>query len=530
MVMKRLALGALALLLAIAGIARAGGPIDPEGKPADMPSEHYALWHDGAGWHLRTTTKTKEQHFRGEILVTGPGAFGALRTENPQRFVEGVGRRRIAFDFAAAKGMTDGLDFTVTGENAVLKFTLEIGEKDPKFEPELIFIGKEGAHPAKRSFEIAAHGRKGDEREVARERAEAGWEALVKNFAVPSKPGHYRGELGKVRPAMIWPQAETLHAALYLAPVAHEMDKFEKIAREAAEAVAEYKLVRNGTTGYAPTPHPPKNASRFRDDNGVLGLAFLQAAYQSKNPKHYLDLVAEIFPFYESGQKKAEGGVYWQDDDPRPARGLSATGTDDEVALRLFMAYGTSERHSYRAFVELNAQWLDKALLVKEGPMKGLYYNSFYDDAGKNPTKTGHVCEWMFTYNQGFVIGTDVLFYRITNEKKYLEHAGALARASLDYWTPEKLWKEPAPFTAYFFRNLLVLNHYAPDPRYRKVLAAYLDRVWNEARNRETGLFTAGGVGLYGKEGEKVSLLNQAMFVQMFALFAWPDERLPDAT
>ncbi len=54
--------------------------------------------------------------------------------------------------------------------------------------------------------------------------------------------------------------------------------------------------------------------------------------------------------------------------------------------------------------------------------------------------------------------------------------------------------------------------------------------MWNEARDPASGLFTAGGVGLYTKAGEPPAVLNQAMFVQMFALFAWQDEWLVDAT
>jgi hypothetical protein len=384
-----------------------------------------------------------------------------------------------------------------------------------------------------------------DERRIARERAAAAWDALVRNFAVPNTAGQYHGALGEPpgKRAYVWAQAEIFHAALDLAQVAPDKKAFEKIAEDAAAALADYKLTRpNGpwsnnpgtvTTGYSPVPHSPKNSSRLRDDNGVTGLAFLQAAYQLKNPKHYRDLAAEIFPFYESGQKENCCGVYWQEDDKAPNLAVSATGTDDEVALRLHLLLGSGEpnrQSPYRTFAERNAKWLDHALLANTGPLQGLYFNSWVIDARQNPTRTGNVNEWMFNYNQGFVLGTDVLLFRITHDRKHLEHATALAKASLDYWSRERLWKEAAPFNAYFFRNLLVLDHYAPDPRYRQYFAAYLDRVWQEGRDPTTGLLTAGGVGLYTKPGDPPTVLNQAMFVQMFALFAWPDERLPNAT
>jgi lysophospholipase L1-like esterase len=376
--------------------------------------------------------------------------------------------------------------------------------------------------------EKAGGGDENDDTKVALERARASWDALEKSFAVPREPGHYHDGLDGTKPAFIWTQSEVLHAALNLEMVAHD-EKIEKCVEDAAATIAEYKLTRNGTTAYAPTPHPPKNARRFWDDNGWLGLTLLQASYQSKTPKKYVDLVAEMFPFYESGQVKPGGGQYWQEDDPKPNLGIPQAGSDDQVALRLHMASHESGKTRYYAFAELNEHWVNTTLHVNDGPLKGLYYNSWYPAEADNPTKTGHVCEWLFTYNQGFPIGADLLRYRISGDKgkAFLDRATATANAALDHFTPDELWKQPAPFNAVLFRNLLALDHDAPDPRYRKALAAYLDRAWKEGRDQSTGVFHLGGIGLFGKHA---TALNQAAFVQMFSLLAWPRERLPDAT
>ena len=61
-------------------------------------------------------------------------------------------------------------------------------------------------------------------------------------------------------------------------------------------------------------------------------------------------------------------------------------------------------------------------------------------------------------------------------------------------------WCTPATFNAIFFRDLLFLDHYAPDPAYRRALNAYLSRVLT-SRNVETGLFDQDGIGSYGKAG-----------------------------
>lgn len=159
--------GLLAFALYIAGAALAADPIDPHGKPMNTEAgrvEHYAVWQDGEGWHIRTMTKEYEHHFRGVIAVSG-GEFVDLRGyklehKGPQRdfFMEGPEHHVINFDFST-KGSIDGIDFRVKGKEPMLSFTLMIGEKEPKFEPGRIFIGKAGAHPSENPFKIPAHGR-----------------------------------------------------------------------------------------------------------------------------------------------------------------------------------------------------------------------------------------------------------------------------------------------------------------------------------------------------------------------------------
>ena len=66
-----------------------------------------------------------------------------------------------------------------------------------------------------------------------------------------------------------------------------------------------------------------------------------------------------------------------------------------------------------------------------------------------------------------------------------------------------------------------MLDHYAPNPRYRHTLEAYLDRVLGVRLVIRRHVYSRGGVGIYdAKDG--YGSLDQAAFVQMFALLAWP--------
>jgi len=167
--MKTLArrFGFVAVVMYIAIAAFAQGPINPHGKPANTAAgkvEHYALWKDDDGWHIRTTTKEYDHHFRGVIEVKG-GEFEKLKPyrlehKGPVKdlFIEGPEHHVINFDFST-KGSIDGLDFHVKGNEPMLSFTLMLGEKEPKFDPARIFIGKNGAHPSASPFQLPAHGK-----------------------------------------------------------------------------------------------------------------------------------------------------------------------------------------------------------------------------------------------------------------------------------------------------------------------------------------------------------------------------------
>ena len=160
-------LGFAVLMMYIAGAESADSQIDPRGKPVGTHEgavERYAVWQDDGGWHVRTTTREYEHHFRGVIEAKG-GEFVQvkgykLEHKGPQRdlFIEGPEHHVINFDFST-KGSVDGLDFRVKGREPKLSFTLTIGEKEPKFEPGRIFIGKMGAHPSSNPFEVPAHGK-----------------------------------------------------------------------------------------------------------------------------------------------------------------------------------------------------------------------------------------------------------------------------------------------------------------------------------------------------------------------------------
>ncbi len=162
---SRLSVSLLTFSLLAVGVAFAQAALDPAGRPEHTKAgtvEHYAVWHDKEGWHLRTMTKEHEHHFRGNVAVKNGELEDVkgvmLEKKGPQKdnFMVGPEKKQITFDFST-KGGEDGVDWKVKGKEATLVFTLEIGEKEPQFEADRIFVGKKGEHPTANGFELPAH-------------------------------------------------------------------------------------------------------------------------------------------------------------------------------------------------------------------------------------------------------------------------------------------------------------------------------------------------------------------------------------
>jgi hypothetical protein len=330
------------------------------------------------------------------------------------------------------------------------------------------------------------------------------WSALLNWFSLSNEPGLFMNDLPSApqrRIAFLWPHSQIMGAALMLP----NMTWYNLTLR----SLELYLLTTENPvlTGYAPPIQPEEKEERYWDDNGVTGLALARGGV--------IDKVKAIWPFISSGQG-VDGGVYWHERDPQPQRGISATGSDSELALVLYLAGNKSDN--------LLLNWANKNLVWLRSHLKseaGYYYNSWYDNAKDVPKSCQtlpnkpNVCTWMFTYNQGFIISTLVFMYQATQESSYLTEATELANASLTYFTPNLIWKQPPPFNSIFFRSLLQLDKYAPNPIYRNTMQNYLDNAWNIARD-SNGLFTKGGIGTYDVT---FGSIDQAAFVQMFGLY-----------
>ena len=192
------------------------------------------------------------------------------------------------------------------------------------------------------------------------------------------------------------------------------------------------------------------------------------------------------------------GGVYWTQRPPNRDRNTVTTGAGALLSIRLV---GTPGSHSALPWWNKRMlDWLDRCL--RRGD------NAYADHVRAD----GVIDQSVWSYNQGLVLGAKALLSR-TGDPHALADAQCIGRASLRFLSPWSLGTEPPEFVAVLARNFLLLGDIDGDPRWRAAVQAYADAAWAQGRDPATGLFHV---------GSPPSLIQQAAFVQIYALLARP--------
>ena len=252
--------------------------------------------------------------------------------------------------------------------------------------------------------------------------------------------------------------------------------------------------------GYLPTPGARR---RYFDDNAWIGLCFAQLHLQTGEPR-WLRRARKVFRFVREGQDP-DGGVRWVE--RRRARHTCSAAPAAQLALRLHLAGGST---GTLEFASRTLGWLDRTLRAQGG----LYADHIA--ARRRVDRT------LWTYNQGSPAGAHVLLHLATGDPEPLERGLATAASSLRRFGADRTWRHAPVFNAVWFRNLLATDSVAPVDGLYPALDRYLRRAWRSGRDGD-GLFTAGGIGTY----DGTSPIDSAGLAQLFALSAWPRDRLP---
>ncbi len=325
-------------------------------------------------------------------------------------------------------------------------------------------------------------------------RAFEAWQALS---VACLRPGDQGSLVVRERPAgrklaPVWPVSQVLAAAVDLAELTGDVGVVERLVIGLRPYAA--------GDGYLPAPGDRR---RYFDDNAWIGLCFAQLHLQTGEPR-WLRRAWKIFRFVREGQDP-DGGVRWVEG-RRPRHTCSAAPAA-QLALRLHLVDG--DRGTLE-FASRTLDWLDRTLRTRGG----LY--------GDNVDARGRVDAALWTYNQGAPVGAHLLLHEATGDGAELERARVTATSSLRRFGADRTWRHAPVFNAVWFRNMLALDAMFPFDGLRPALDAYLRRAWREGRD-DAGLFTAGGIGSY----DGTPAIDAGGLVQLYALRAWPRDRLP---
>ena len=254
---------------------------------------------------------------------------------------------------------------------------------------------------------------------------------------------------------------------------------------------------------------------RYHDDNAWIGLGLVQLERLCPGSAA-LPRAAAVFRFAVAGWDRRTdvvhpGGVFWVEQGRGAGRrnhdrNTVSTAPNAQVGLHLAQLQAPDAGPDPVACATAMRDWVETALRAPDAP---LYRDKIRGD--------GSVDVALWSYNQGSVLGLDVLLHRraAAASTQHLTRAQATARAALAHYADRYL-EQPAAFNAIFFRNLLQLHAAGADTALQTqiltAMRAYADRAWSTARDEDD---------CFHLDGSDPSLLDQSAMVQLLALLAW---------
>jgi hypothetical protein len=340
--------------------------------------------------------------------------------------------------------------------------------------------------------------------DVNAERALATFGAMQRQYYMP---WHrlYRGEetASAQEFSYLWPFTQALAATTAIAGIPSLGGQYGPAVRELLAGMRSYWNKRSKPPGYVSGVLAAGGGEKFYDDNEWIGLQLVRA-YRMLGDRTLLSRAAAMFRLVVFGwdanaRHPCPGGVWWTQREGTFKRNTVSNAPGAELGLEL---YQITRRPIYLKWAKRMYHWVRACLRETSG---------LYAD---NIDLQGTIDRSIWIYNQGTMLGAEVLFYQVSGDARYLARASEAANTALAYFSAAQLEHQAPFFVAIFAENLLRLNALAPNPAYPAYLQEYANRAWSSYRNPESGLFDF-------HDREPTGLLQQAAMTQLFAYLSW---------
>lgn len=303
----------------------------------------------------------------------------------------------------------------------------------------------------------------------------------------------------------LWPMSGVFSSAVLMAAI--EPEKYTVYVDSMVMAVEKYYDNDRVPFGYQAYPVQFEKVDRYYDDNGLVGIDYIDAYMVTKNPR-YLEKAKQVLTFILSGwDEEFEGAVPWLEGvkDQKPA---CSNGKALVLALKLYEA---TEDVYYLELGKKFYDWIDKYL---KDPERGVVWNSW-------STIESAVSPDLYTYNTGTLLQAAVALYRLTGEQSYYDNAVFLAEGS--YQVFFKFTDEGIPyindlpwFNLVLFRGYHDLYDVTGDAKYVNTMIKGLDYAWEHAQD-QAGLFYHDWTGQSDEERKPKWLLDASCIPEFFA-------------
>jgi hypothetical protein len=368
-------------------------------------------------------------------------------------------------------------------------------------------------------------------------RAVAAYNAMQQYFSVPDGSSLYRETYpwtGGKKYSFLWPFSRAMLGTLALAGVPASLvggTSYSAAVQDRLTGLARYWDGQANPPAYDSYVVAQGGGDKYHDDNAWIGLALIE---QYRMGLTTLDRAKQLFTYAQSGWDanagdSDAGGIFWVQQGAGAGltnhdRGAGATAGPAELGFHLHLLTGSSTYDGDGTVVaspgSLGAtnmmNWVN-AYLDSGKSGTGVYWNVVRSD--------GSVDTNLWSYNQGVMIGANILRYELTTNTTYLTQAAGIANNALTYYGT--FTSQPPSFNAMLFQNLLMLYPYSNTTLQSTILQtmqSYGDWAWTNtsARNSRTNLFYFNDAGQpSGGTGQRAQLRDQGAMTQLYALLAW---------
>jgi hypothetical protein len=318
------------------------------------------------------------------------------------------------------------------------------------------------------------------------------------------------GQVASKPVSYLWPFSGMFTSAIKLMELPGKKQKYRPYLDTLVAGIEKYRDNTRNPVGYQAYPSFLEKVDRYYDDNGLVGIDYLQA-YEVRPDPVYLAKAKDAFGFIVSGWTDVlGGGVTWLEGntDQKPA---CSNGMATLLALKLYKA---THDKQYLTWGKRFYSWMHDNLRDS----MGLYCND-------RKTADNRVNRVYYTYNSGSMLEASVLLYQFTKQKNYLDEARQIAASSLAFFgkkTPEgRTTVLDLPwFVLVLFRGYESLYKVDGNPAYVNIIIENVDYAWNNSKDNY-GLISNSWSKLNGKEKTSPKwLLDQACMIEFYARIA----------